>query len=70
MPPWAGCLRDWMARYPYRAGVYGSRGGYANYLSRTLWAYWPVDDPAPPPTPDAVAAAIAAIRSRGEERAA
>jgi len=41
-----------------------------DYLSRTLWAYWPDDDPAPPPAPDAVAAAIAAIRSRGEEAAA
>lgn len=69
MPPWAGRLRDWMALYPYRAGVYGVGAGYANYLYRTLWAYWPVDDPAPPPAPDAVAAAIAAIRSRGDEAA-
>ncbi len=69
MPPWAGRLRYWMALYPYRAGVYVSRGGYADYLSRTLWAYWPVDDPAPPPAPDAVAAALAAIRSRGDEAA-
>jgi len=64
-PPWAGRLRDWMARYPYRAGVYGVGAGYANYLYRTLWAYWPDDDPAPPPAPDAVAAAIAAIRAGG-----